>query len=321
MAARAWPAVGLLVVLMACLPAGVAAGATAPLDSACEQAYGGLPDDDVVPDWLKTSVPVKDLATSRRYDLLAGKLLYTGIIDGSTCPSYGLNPDGSPNGCGIELSQNAVAVWQNQFDPWIAAQSAQNGVPERVVKAVIAVELQFWPGSDWGKGEIGLGQMTEFGADLALTWQADRYRQVCGQVFDPVTCGQSYQYLEYFQQAALRGSLIRGIDATCSSCKGGIDLAKGEQQIQVLVEALNASCRQTGYLFRRATGNSPSISLSYEDFWKAVLADYHAGSGCLLQAIQSAGSRKSWLAIAAAFPRGCLSGAEYIRRIEEQIAS
>ena len=189
-----------------------------------------------------------------------------------------------------------------------------------MVKAVIAVELQFWPGSDWGKGEIGLGQMTEFGADLVLTWQADRYRQVCEQVFGPATCAQPYRFLEYGQQAALRGSLIRSIDATCPSCPGGVDLVKGEQQVQVLAEALNASCRQTGYLFRRATGSSPSVSVSYEDFWKAVLANYHAGSGCLLQALQSAGSRKSWPAIAAAFPRGCISGAEYVRRVEEQIA-
>ena len=184
MAARAWPAVGLMVVFLACLPTGVAAGSAAPLDSVCIQAYGGLPDKYVLPDWLKNDVPVENLATNRRYDLLAGKLLYTGTVDGSPCPSYGLNPDGSPNGCGIELSQNAVNAWQNQFDPWIAAQSAQNGVPARVVKAVIAIESQFWPGSDWGKGEIGLGQMTEFGADLLLTWQADRYRQVCGQVFE-----------------------------------------------------------------------------------------------------------------------------------------
>ena len=319
MAARAWPALGLLVVLMACLPTGVVAGLADPPDNACIQAYGGLRDDDVVPDWLRTDVSPEDLVTSRRYDLLAGKLLFTGIVAGSDCPSYGLSLEGSPNGCGIELSQNAVDAWQNQYDPWIAAVSAQNGVPVRVVKAVIAVESQFWPGSDWGKGEIGLGQMTEFGADLLLTWQADRYRQVCQQTFGAATCAQPYQYLEYGQQAALRGSLIRSIDATCPSCKGGVDLAKGEQQIQVLAEALNASCRQTGYLFRRASGNSPSVSISYEDFWKAVLANYHAGSGCLLQALQSAGRRKSWPAIAAAFPRGCLSGAEYVRRIEEQI--
>ena len=320
MAARAWPAVGLLVVLLAVLPSSTAAGSADPPDNACVQAYGGLPDDYIIPDWLRIDASPEELATSRRYDLLAGKLLYTGIVDGSTCPSYGLNPDGSPNGCGIELTQNAVNTWQNQYDPWIATQSARNGVPARVVKAVVAVESQFWPGSDWGKGEIGLGQMTEFGADLLLTWQADRYRQVCQQAFGEATCAQPYQYLEYGQQAALRGSLIRSIDATCASCEGGIDLAKGEQQIQMLAEALSASCRQTGYLFRRATGNSPSVSVSYEDFWKAVLTNYHAGSGCLLQAIQSAGSRKSWPAIAAAFPRGCLSGAEYVRRIEEQIA-
>ena len=162
--------------------------------------------------------------------------------------------------------------------------------------------------------------MTEFGADLLLTWQADRYRQVCGQVFNSLVCSQPYQFLEYSQQPVLRGSLIRSIDATCPSCSGGVDLAKAEQQVQVLAEALNASCRQTSYLFRRATGNNPSVSVSYEDFWKAVLADYHAGSGCLLQALQSATSRKSWPAIAAAFPRGCWSGAEYVRRIEEQIA-
>ena len=78
-----------MVVFLACLPTGVAAGSAAPLDSVCIQAYGGLPDKYVLPDWLKNDVPVENLATNRRYDLLAGRLLYTGTVDGSPCPSYG----------------------------------------------------------------------------------------------------------------------------------------------------------------------------------------------------------------------------------------
>jgi len=87
----------------------------------------------------------------------------------------GLNADGSPNGCGVALSEPAVIEWQNQFNEAIIDAARALRLPPRLLKVVIAVESQFWPGSDWEKGEVGLGQMTEAGADMLLTWRPGVY--------------------------------------------------------------------------------------------------------------------------------------------------
>jgi len=70
------------------------------------------------------------------------------LVDGATCPAPGLNPDGSANGCGIELTKDHVLIWQNQFDPVILSSSQDTELPLKVVKAVIAVESQFWPAAN-----------------------------------------------------------------------------------------------------------------------------------------------------------------------------
>lgn len=135
----------------------------------CQITYGLSPSS--IPDWLMPAEENTDLTTANRYDILAAMLLASGLIDGSTCPANGLNPDGSANGCGTELAQGQVNVWQNRFDPVILAYSQTNAVPPKVVKTVIAVESQFWPAGDMRKVEVGLGQMTKNGADLVLMWR------------------------------------------------------------------------------------------------------------------------------------------------------
>jgi hypothetical protein len=109
----------------------------------CQIAYGLTPTS--IPDWLMPVEENTDLTTANRYDILAAKLLSSVLIDGSTCPAKGLNPDGSANGCGIELATDQVKVWQNQYDPTILTYSRSNALPRFWVKAVIAVESQFWP--------------------------------------------------------------------------------------------------------------------------------------------------------------------------------
>jgi hypothetical protein len=187
------------------------------------------------------------------------------------------------------------------------------------MKAVIAVESQFWPGSDWNKGEIGLGQMTEFGADLVLTWRPDVVQGVCRQVFGDAGCSNAYIFQDIPTQRLLRGQVLKNIDATCPTCANGIDAQKGEQAVSLLAESLNASCSQSARTIATATGNTPATSMRYEDFWRFVLANYHSGTGCMLEALRRSGNPTSWSNIAAGFPVECLSGSTYIRRIEEQI--
>jgi hypothetical protein len=117
----------------------------------------------------------------------------------------------------------------------------------------------------------------------------------------------------------LRGLVLRSLDATCATCQGGIDPGKGEQAVKVLAETMAASCTQSARTIRIATGKSPSSLMSYEDFWRFTLANYHSGSGCMYQALRNSGNPTSWSVIAAGLPNGCSSGSIYIRRIEENI--
>ena len=59
--------------------------------------------------------------------------------------------------------------------------------------------------------------------------------------------------------------------------------------------------------------------MRYEDFWRFALANYHSGSGCMLEALRRTGNPTNWPGIASGFPKGCLSGSAYVRLIEEQV--
>jgi hypothetical protein len=283
----------------------------------CQAAYGLPPSS--IPDWLMPAEQNKDLTTTNRYDFLSKKLLSAGLVDGSTCPGYGLNPDGSANGCGLELTSDQVNNWQNQFNLAILADSQTNDVPPKVVKAVIAVESQFWPAGNRSKGEVGMGQMTENGADLVLRWRPGYYQSICRQTFGEKGCDSAYPFLDASTQRLLQGMVLKEIDATNVNSPGGIDLNKANQAINVLTETLNASCLQSTRIIEIATGKSPAAIMSYEDYWRFVLANYHAGVGCMYQALRKTGNPNNWNSIAGNFSSGCASGAEYIRRIEEQI--
>jgi len=289
-----------------------------PVQTTCEIAYGLSPSAQL-PKWLQTGVTVSDLHTENRYDLLAGHLLKARLVDGSACPSGGLNRDGSPNACGLDVTQKEVVAWQNRYDPAILNAAQNDRVPPYLMKAVIAVESQFWPAPDWVRGEIGLGQMTAFGADLLLAYRPAVYHQFCRQTFSEDTCNVAYAFQPYANQAMLRGLVLKSLDATCSSCSGGLDPTKGEQAVTLLAETLSASCAQSARSIAIATGHLPSALMGYEDFWRFTLANYHSGSGCLYQAMRRSGNPTSWSSIASGLQPGCLSGSTYIRRIEEAI--
>ena len=285
---------------------------------ACEAAYGQTPATPQ-PNWLSLDPAVTDLATQNRYDLLSAHLLKTGLVDGASCPAGGVNPDGSPNGCGLALAQELANAWQNRYDVAILATANEKNLPPSVMKSVIAVESQFWPAPDWIKGEIGLGQMTAGGADLALTYRSALYQQICRQALGEEACQKSYIELPPSSKYMLQGLVLRSIDATCPNCQGGIDPARGEQAVTVLADTLAASCTQGARVFKMGTGKTPAELLSYEDFWRFVLANYHSGAGCLYQALRLTGYPTSWSAISTNLTGYCTSGRDYIRRIEENL--
>ncbi len=306
-----------LAILLALLLTG-ASPFQAQTPGACEAAYGQTPVDPQ-PNWLRRDLAVTDLATQNRYDLLSAHLLKSGLVDSSSCPAGGLNSIGSPNGCGLALAQEPANVWQNRYDAAILASANSMNLPPSVVKSVIAVESQFWPAPDWIKGEIGLGQMTAGGADLALMYRPDFYQQICRQALGKEACQHAYVELPLSSRAMLQGLVLRSIDATCPNCQGGIDPARGDQAVAVLADTLAASCTQGARVFRMGTGKTPAELLSYEDFWRFVLANYHSGAGCLYQALRLTGYPASWSAISTNLTGYCTSGREYVRHIEENL--
>lgn len=283
----------------------------------CVAAFGKTPES--LPDWLEPASDEMDLTTRTRYDLLVGKLLTTGLVDGSNCPSMGLTNNGSPNACGLETAKDSLFTWQNWYNPLILTVSEANGLPPKVIKALIAVESQFWPAADWNKGEIGLAQMTEGGADMLLANRPEYFQGVCRQVYGNDGCSAAYIGLGSSMKRLLVGQVLQNVDANCTNCAGGVSIDRGELAIRVLAEALNASCLQTSRTFTNLTGKVPSTYLSYEDYWRLVLANYHSGSGCLYEAIRKTKNPISWSVISGNIPDGCGSGRTYIRRIELQI--
>lgn len=288
-------------------------------ESICQKAYGAIQTEQAVPNWLQIDFTAEDLFTENRYDLLAGRLLYSGIADGSQCYGWGLNLDGSPNGCGLEKAQPAVNQWQNQFDGEILSAAQKLGYPPRLVKSVIAIESQFWPASDWSRGEVGLGQLTNAGADLLLSWRQEVYQDACSQVYGQETCQRPYGKQEPWIQAAIRGKLLRMADPSCAQCKGGVDIDVAKQSIPLLVEGLSASCQQSAYLTRRLTGSAPSSIMTYEDFMKLSLANYHAGSGCTTYALQNTFVHYDWGSLSGHYSVGCPNGTGYVRKIVKSL--
>jgi hypothetical protein len=222
----------------------------------CTMAYGQMPEP--IPGWLKTGVAEEILATTTRYDLLVGQLLKHGYVDGSACPASGLTVEGSPNACGLQVSQEMMVTWQNQYDHAIWAASQLNNLPPLILKAVVAVESQFWPASDWTKGEIGLGQMTELGADLVLMWRTEVYQGVCRQAFGEKGCRTAYMFQDLQTQRLLRGQVLRNIDVSCPNCAHRLDIEKSELAVSYLAETLNASCSQAARTITMATDHTPS---------------------------------------------------------------
>jgi hypothetical protein len=123
---------------------------------------------------------------------------------------------------------------------------------------------------------------------VALRWDNDLYRQVCeGLLFD---CSIPYASLPSWQQAVVRGGMIRSINAECSECRYGIDLSTAQLSIPIMSQLLRSNCSQVKYIT-----DLMNVSSAYEDMWKFTLVSYHSGYQCLFDAINS--TRKAGLPV------------------------
>jgi hypothetical protein len=240
-------------------------------------------------------------------------------VDASSCADGGVLPDGGASACGMETARTAVTDWQNQFDGLILNVAKDSGVPAHLLKNLFAKESQFWPGTSL-KSDVGLGQLTEQGADTPLMWNPPFFYQFCPLVMDSSECKKGYLGLDAKQQEYVRLALVSAVNADCEDCPLGIDIERANFSISVFAQTLLANCGQAGQLVKNFTGGAAGASATYEDLWKLTLANYNAGSGCLgdaLDATQIAKQELTWENISTHFSPACEAAVGYVNDISK----
>ncbi len=288
----------------------------------CVEAWGVLPPVGGPPEWLSTPTQSEMLGTQIPYNYLAANLIQNRAVDASSCADGGLLPDGGASACGQEAARETVNVWQNQFDDIILDVAKGTGVPANLLKNLFAIESQFWPGIG-GRNDVGLGQLTEQGADTALMWNPPFFKQFCPLVMDSERCSQGYLYMGEENRAYLRLALIHAVNATCEGCPLGIDLERAKFSIGVFAHALMANCEQASqvvwnYNDRRTPAQ---LGISYEDMWKFTLINYNAGGGCLATAFELASENDEPLTFEGISPYlepACQGAIEYVNQINNR---
>jgi len=289
-----------------------------PLAS-CVRDWGVLPPIGGPPEWLSTPTESETLGTDVPYSYLAANLIRKGAVDASSCADGGVLPDGGASACGMELARTAVTDWQNQFDGLILNVAKDSGVPANLLKNLFAKESQFWPGASI-KSDVGLGQLTEHGADTTLMWNPPFFYRFCPLVMDSSECKKGYLGLDDKQQEYVRLALVSAVNANCEDCPLGIDIDRANFSISVFAQTLLANCGQAGQLVKNFTGGAAGKSATYEDLWKLTLVNYNAGPGCLgdaLDATQIASQDLTWENISTHFSPACEAAVGYVNDISK----
>lgn len=291
------------------------------VSATCAETWGVFPPVGGAPEWLSTPTQSEDLSSDIPYTYLAANLILQGVVDASSCADGGLAPGNVVNQCGLEKSRDAVRAWQNQFDELILATAMETSVPAYLLKNLFARESQFWPGIFQGAADIGLGQLTENGADTALFWNRSFFNQFCPLVMDSETCGLGYANLKEEEREELRRALVGSVDASCEECPLGLDLSQADFSIGVFAHTLIANCEQAGQVVYNYTLTSPSDAASYEDMWKFTLVNYNAGGGCLAEGVSGAyaanGLPLTWETVSPHLIGACSSAVDYVNDISQ----
>jgi hypothetical protein len=287
----------------------------------CADSWNVFPPVGGPPAWLATPKQSEELSSDIPYTYLATNLIRQGAVDASSCADGGLLPDGNGvNQCGLEKSRPAVIEWQNQFDELILSTAQETAVPARLLKNLFARESQFWPGFYQGAVDVGLGQLTENGADTTLFWNDSFYEQFCPMVYPEDTCGDGYMHLKEEQQLELRRALVGSVNAICEDCPLGLDLAQADFSVVVFAHTMTANCEQTGQVIHNYTDETPGDVASYEDLWKFTLVNYNAGGGCLAEGLTRAlgeGLALTWGDVSPFFTGACSGAVNYVNDISK----
>jgi hypothetical protein len=285
--------------------------------SSCAQTWQSFPPVGGPPPWLSTPDQEALLASEQPFFFLAGRLIAQGVVDAKDCPNDGLLPNGYADACGLDKARPMVDAWQNQFDTRIIQVARQTNVPAQLMKNLFAQESQFWPGV-FNSDHLGLGHITDNGAEAVLLWNPSFYAQFCPLVLDASACDKGYIHLDVNEQALLRGALALQAKTDCAACVAGIDLSNANFSVELFAETLQANCEQVAQEVYNASNKIAGTLTSYEDLWKLTVANYHAGPGCLSYALYSAwthGDPMDWQHISTYFTQPCQGVVYYVNQI------
>jgi hypothetical protein len=134
-------------------------------------------------------------------------------------------------------------------------------------------------------------------------------------------CQKGYSLLDRSNQELLRSALFNKVNARCETCPLGIDVSQADFSIRMFAETLLANCEQVGRMVHNVSGTSPGAVSGYEDLGRMTMANYHAGPGCLANAMSKAWKKLKLLTrgtVSAEFPSGCESGKAYAEAIADE---
>lgn len=245
-----------------------------------------------------------ELSTHHAYQLLAGYLIRSGKVNAGSCTGGALLSNGNANPCGQQVSQNAVNEWQNRFDLPIYLAARSNQVPARLIKGLIGRETQFWPdhGSPY---ELGLGRITQNGADLVLSWNQDYFQKICRPLYGKWGCAAGYLRLSVDHKTILRWRVLAVIGTSA--------------EMDLIAATLYASSQQVAQMVVNVTGQLVASTMTLEDMWLLSVANYHAGSGCVGNALQltaNANLPLTWGQISKGLEPGCRGAVEYVDQVK-----
>jgi hypothetical protein len=293
---------------------------TGPAPASCSAVWDALPPPGGPPGWLRTPATPDQLTSDEPYTLLAGLLISHGLAAADSCPNGGLLGTGAASPCGLEATRNYVVTWQNRFDQLIVSSAQSTGAPAQLIKNIFAIESQFWPGNHQEGEEVGLGHLTEKGADTVLLWSSGFFNQFCPLVLEAGVCAKGYAHLLPGEQAMLRGALALKANAQCQDCPIGIDLTRADFSVGIFAETLLANCEQVGRMVQNTSGERPGQVVGFEDLWRFTLANYNAGPGCLTLALKAAWGQTrtlTWQSVSARFSPACQHTLAYVKRVSQ----